>query len=100
MKTSIFWADIEFTNLDNSMNAKGGFVYAFVTTSDIETAKELFRSALFKLGKTINKYKTVDKYISNTKWDTAELDKHYKALVNSTKQTGEVIFDTFYEYKH
>jgi hypothetical protein len=95
---SVYWADIEYSNLDQTESGEGGFVYAFVAARDNNSARQILIDALQKQRKTIRELRLLEEYDPKKSWDSADLDSHYLSLANSARQTDTVAFDTFYAY--
>jgi protoheme ferro-lyase len=100
--TRIFWTSIEYIyNSEHNSNERliGGFVYAFVSSTDQNEALNKFLSALRQQQKTAKEVDFIAPYPDNTEWENVEQTKHYKTLFEDAKKTDEVIFDTFYAYE-
>jgi hypothetical protein len=100
--TRIFWTSIEYTyNSEHSPNEGlvGGFVYAFVSSTDDNEARNKFLSALRQQQMTAKEVDFITPYPDNTEWENEEQTKHFKTLFEDAKKTEHVIFDTFYAYE-
>ena len=100
--TRIFWTSIEYTyNSEQSSNKGlvGGFVYAFVSSTEDNEARSKFLSALGQQQMTVKEVDFITPYLDNTEWENEEQTKHYKSLFADAKKTDNVIFDTFYGYE-
>jgi len=95
---TIYWVDIEYSNLDQTDSGEGGFVYAFLTACDIQSAREILIKELQAQRKTIRELILLEEYDPNTSWNSATLNAHYRSMVNSAIRAGTVAFDTFYAY--
>ncbi len=100
--TRIFWTSIEYTyNSEQSSDdgLVGGFVYAFVNSTDDNEARNKFLSALAQQQMTAKEVDFITPYLDSTEWENEEQTKHYKTLFEDAKKTEDVIFDTFYAYE-
>jgi hypothetical protein len=100
--TRIYWTSIEYNyNIEQSSNEGlvGGFVYAFVSSTDNNEARSKFLSALKEQQMTAREVDFITPYPDDTEWKNEEQTKHYKTLFEVAKKTEDVIFDTFYAYE-
>ncbi len=100
--TRIFWTSIEYTySTEHSSNEGllGGFVYAFVSSTDDNDARSKFLSALIQQQIIAKEVNFITPYPDNTEWENEEQTRHYMTLFEDAKKTEDVIFDTFYSYE-
>ena len=98
----IFWTSIEYTyDSDHSSNEElfGGFVYAFVISTNDKEAQNKFIAALGQQKISAIEVHFITPYPDNMEWENHEQTKHYKTLFEKAEKTQDVIFDTFYAYE-
>jgi hypothetical protein len=96
-----YWASIEYKYLKGSINYEkyeGGFVYVFVSATDVRDALKKFSSELESLNLGVANIEFVSPY-DGVPWDTEEEQHKYDGLAKQTLSTDSVICDEFYAYE-
>lgn len=98
----VFWASIEYLYAKDHAdykNLKGGFVYVFKYTVNVEAflseIEKEFQNNFLK----IKKIEFIKKYDSEVHWESVNEIKHYNNLVRSAISSKKLLFDDFYAYR-
>ena len=98
----VYWTSVEYKYLKGSADfdkLKGGTVYAFVSSKDVQDALKKYLSVFEDLKLKTTDIEFIKPYDTEMDWADKKQTSHFLNLYNEAQSSSDVILDDFYAYE-